>query len=163
MRRSWRYRDSRRRPLGMHDAILREVAAQLRDVATNVATPAATSQVGELNHGSGDSGGIGPANGSPWRRKCDARRCNRAAWRGTGSAPTRSRQTDAVDATSQDGGITAGSVASTVLKSGFGLAPLIGGLVGLFVAGGDGTPAPLVKYAMPRGDRFSGSAYQRHE
>ena len=31
--------------------------------------------------------------------------------------------------TSQDGGISVGSVASTVLKSGLGLAPLIGGLV----------------------------------
>jgi hypothetical protein len=51
--------------------------------------------------------------------------------------------------TSQDSGISVGAVASTVLKSGFGLAPLIGGLVNLFSSGGAETPAPLVKYALP--------------
>ncbi len=46
-------------------------------------------------------------------------------------------------------GDTLSSVASTVLKSGFGLAPLVGSLFNLF-GGGDATaPAPLVKYAMP--------------
>lgn len=45
---------------------------------------------------------------------------------------------------------TLSSVASTVLKSGFGLAPLVGGLFQLFGGGGDAsTPAPLVKYALP--------------
>jgi hypothetical protein len=42
-----------------------------------------------------------------------------------------------------------GSVASTVLKSGFGLAPLVGGLVSLFSGGDAEAPAPLVKYALP--------------
>ena len=52
-------------------------------------------------------------------------------------------------ATSNDGWTTVGSVASTVLKNGFGLAPLISGLVGLFSGGAAEAPAPLVKYAMP--------------
>jgi hypothetical protein len=36
-----------------------------------------------------------------------------------------------------------------VLKSGFGIAPVIGGLIGLFGGGGSDAPAPLVKYALP--------------
>jgi hypothetical protein len=36
-----------------------------------------------------------------------------------------------------------------VLKSGLGLAPVIGGLIGLFSGGGSDAPAPLVKYALP--------------
>ncbi len=52
-------------------------------------------------------------------------------------------------ATSGSGGVTAGSVASTVLTSGFGLVPLISGLIGLFSGGGAPAPPPLVKYALP--------------
>jgi hypothetical protein len=37
-----------------------------------------------------------------------------------------------------------------MLESGFGLAPLIGGLLGLFGGGGSPAPPPLAKYAMPR-------------
>jgi hypothetical protein len=47
------------------------------------------------------------------------------------------------------GGITASSVVETVLGSGLGLVPLIGGLIGLFSGGVSNAPAPLVKYAMP--------------
>ena len=58
---------------------------------------------------------------------------------------------------SNDGGSTLGSVASTVLKSGFGLAPLISGLVSLFSGGDTAAPAPLVKYAMPAAADFQGA------
>ena len=51
--------------------------------------------------------------------------------------------------TTTSSGSTLESVASTVLKSGFGLAPLITGLVGLFSGGDTTAPAPLVKYALP--------------
>jgi hypothetical protein len=54
---------------------------------------------------------------------------------------------------SSGGGSAAGSVAQTALKifsSGLGLMPLISGLTGLFGGGGSTTPAPLVRYAMPR-------------
>jgi hypothetical protein len=44
---------------------------------------------------------------------------------------------------------TGTSTAITLLKSGFGLLPLIGGLIGLFGGGQTAAPAPLVKYAMP--------------
>jgi hypothetical protein len=44
------------------------------------------------------------------------------------------------------GGTSAGML---ILESGFGLAPLIGGLLGLFGGGGSSAPAPLTKYAMP--------------
>ena len=55
----------------------------------------------------------------------------RTAERSVGSR--RRRKTQAATSTaSSDSGSTLGSVASTVLKSGFGLAPLISGLVGLF-------------------------------
>lgn len=47
------------------------------------------------------------------------------------------------------GGVTAFSVAKTVLESGLGLIPLIGGLIGLFSGGGSSAPPTLVKYAMP--------------
>jgi hypothetical protein len=64
--------------------------------------------------------------------------------------PPNTRTTGSTSGSSNNSGEgTLASVASTVLKSGFGLAPLITGLVSLF--GGDDTPAPapLVKYALP--------------
>ncbi|MGA2267697.1 MAG: hypothetical protein ABSH44_04420 [Bryobacteraceae bacterium] len=60
---------------------------------------------------------------------------------GSSSIPTAS-------ATSS-GGPTAESIVSTVLESGFGVVPLIAGLLGLFGGGGTPAPSPLVKYAMP--------------
>jgi len=57
--------------------------------------------------------------------------------------------TSAYPAQSSSGGDTLSSVASTVLKSGFGLAPLVSGLIGLFGGGDTTAPAPLVKYALP--------------
>ena len=53
---------------------------------------------------------------------------------------------------SSGGGSTADtvlSIASTVLKRGFGLMPVISGLLGLFGSGDSPAPPPLVKYAMP--------------
>src|SRR5438105_3986462 len=50
-----------------------------------------------------------------------------------------------------------GSIASTVLKTGFGMAPLVGELLGLFGGGGSPAPAPLVKYAMPAAIHFEGA------
>jgi hypothetical protein len=41
------------------------------------------------------------------------------------------------------------SAAMLMLESGFGLAPLIGGLMGLFGGGGSSAPPALTKYAMP--------------
>ncbi len=41
------------------------------------------------------------------------------------------------------------STTATILKSGFGLLPLIGALAGLFGGGHSEAPEPLVKYAMP--------------
>jgi len=48
----------------------------------------------------------------------------------------------------QSSGGNSDSTLTQVLKSGLGVAPLIGGLIGLF-SGGTDEPAPLVKYAMP--------------
>lgn len=51
---------------------------------------------------------------------------------------------------SQAGGGGGESTLGSIVKSVFGLAPLIGGLIGLFTGGGDpAAAAPLVKYAMP--------------
>jgi len=44
---------------------------------------------------------------------------------------------------------TVESVASTVLKSGFGVVPLVSELLGLFGGGGSPAPPQLTKYAMP--------------
>ena len=48
------------------------------------------------------------------------------------------------------------SVASRVLESGFGLVPLVSGLLGLF-GGGAPEPPPLIKYSMPQQLRFQGA------
>jgi hypothetical protein len=58
----------------------------------------------------------------------------------TGTTSRSSSTSSASDGTSE---------AMLILESGFGLAPLIGGLLGLFGGGGSTTPPPLVKYAMP--------------
>jgi hypothetical protein len=74
-----------------------------------------------------------------------------------GSSPTpvvAAKTQTAAQTTSNDNGSILGSVASTVLKSGFGLAPLISGLVGLFSGGDAAAPAPLVKYAPPAAINF---------
>lgn len=57
--------------------------------------------------------------------------------------PVATRERKASQSGSSDSALT------TVLKSGFGVAPLIGGLISLFGGGGDDSPAALVKYAMP--------------
>jgi hypothetical protein len=54
-------------------------------------------------------------------------------------------------------GSTIESIASTVLKSGFGMVPLIGSLLGLFGGGDSSSPPPLVKYAMPPSLSFEGA------
>ena len=136
--------------IGDANAILREVAAQLRDVTSNVATPAATSQTESLTTDRAfltaagrQTAALGDANAmlADVIAQLGGVRSSAATQVATNRAPA--------TAASQDNGITLGSVASTVLKSGLGLAPLIGGLVSLFSGGGDETPAPLVKYALP--------------
>jgi cell pole-organizing protein PopZ len=49
---------------------------------------------------------------------------------------------------------TVESIASTFLKSGFGMVPMVSELLGLFGGGGSPAPAPLVKYAMPAAINF---------
>jgi hypothetical protein len=63
-------------------------------------------------------------------------------------------------ATSNGSGSTLGSVASSVLESGFGLVPLISGLVSLFSGGDTAAPAPLLKYALPAGADFQAAESQ---
>jgi hypothetical protein len=57
-------------------------------------------------------------------------------------------------------GGTIESIASTVLKSGFGMVPLVGELLGLFGGGGSPPPPALVKYAMPAKLAFEGADTQ---
>ena len=75
-------------------------------------------------------------------------------------APVAATKTQSTTASSSDGGSTLGSVASSVLESGFGLAPLISGLVSLFSGGDTAAPAPLVKYAMPAAVDFQAAESQ---
>lgn len=73
-------------------------------------------------------------------------------------AATKTQTTTA--ATSSDSGSTLDSVAKTVIESGFGLAPLISGLVSLFSGGDTAAPAPLVKYALPAAVSFQAAESQ---
>jgi hypothetical protein len=54
-------------------------------------------------------------------------------------------------------GITAESVATTVLESGFGIVPLVAGIIGLF-EGGKPAPPVFTKYAMPDSIQFEGNS-----
>lgn len=70
-------------------------------------------------------------------------------------APANKTQTTTAAKSQDSSSSVIGTVASSILKSGFGVAPLIGGLVSLFGGGGDvEQPAPLVKYALPRSIDF---------
>ena len=57
---------------------------------------------------------------------------------------------------SKSGASEALSIVTTVMESGLGVIPLVTGLIGLF-SGGDSTPAPLTKYAMPDKIDFEGA------
>jgi hypothetical protein len=73
---------------------------------------------------------------------------------------TQSGQTLAAATGGGSGGVgsTIESIATTVLKSGFGMVPLVGELLGLFGGGGSAPPPPaLVKYAMPAKLNFEGA------
>jgi hypothetical protein len=59
----------------------------------------------------------------------------------------------ATAADGDDGGPSAGSIATTLLEGGFGIVPLITGLMGLFGGGSDAPPA-LQKYVMPSAISF---------
>ena len=66
-------------------------------------------------------------------------------------------------ATSQQnnsGESTAGSIVSTFFESGFGMAALVKGLVGLFTGGGSSTPPPLQRYEMPASILFDSAETQ---
>ena len=61
----------------------------------------------------------------------------------------------------ESGGNVVGSIASTILKGGFGVAPLVTGLIHLFGGGSSAdTPAPLVKYALPQRVQFEAAQSQ---
>jgi hypothetical protein len=57
---------------------------------------------------------------------------------------------------SKSGASEALSIVTTVMGSGLGMIPLVTGLIGLF-SGGDSTPTPLAKYAMPAKINFEGA------
>jgi hypothetical protein len=54
-----------------------------------------------------------------------------------------------VSSLSSTSGGAGASALSSVFKSGFGLSPLIGGIISLFGGGNSEQPAPLVKYQLP--------------
>jgi len=54
-------------------------------------------------------------------------------------------------------GSSAGSIAESVLGSVFGMVPLAKAIFSIFGGGGDDSPAPLVKYAMPASIDFEGA------
>jgi hypothetical protein len=76
-------------------------------------------------------------------------------------APVTATKTRSTTTASNDGGSTLGSVAASVLTSGFGLAPLISGLVSFFSGGDTAAPAPLVKYALPAAADFQAAESHR--
>ena len=149
--------------IGDASAILRDVVTELREVASSVANPAATSAA-QTTSVSQDSLSTDraflAASGQQTAAIGDANAMLADVIGQLGEvrngSPTQvaASKTPTTITTSQDSGITVGSVASTVLKSGFGLAPLIGGLVSLFSGGDAETPSPLVKYALPQAIDF---------
>jgi hypothetical protein len=68
---------------------------------------------------------------------------------GDTDAPAQTGATRASSKSSTSSSSAGTSAGMLILESGFGLAPLIGGLLGLFGGGGSSAPAPLTKYAMP--------------
>src|SRR5260370_35957563 len=81
--------------------------------------------------------------------------------RNSNPAPVAATKTQTTTtSTSNDSGSRWGSVAASGLTSGFGLAPLISGLVSLFSGGDTAAPAPLVKYAMPAAAEFQAAESQ---
>lgn len=60
----------------------------------------------------------------------------------------------ATESASGGAGSTVESVVKDVFEGGFGMVPLIGGLLGLF-GGGSSSPAPLLKYEMPSSISFT--------
>jgi hypothetical protein len=69
---------------------------------------------------------------------------------GNTDPPAQTGATRTAPSSSTSGSSTGTSAAMLLLESGFGLAPLIAGLVGLFGGGAPSAPPPLAKYAMPR-------------
>jgi hypothetical protein len=125
-----------------------EVAASLSETVTRLA---------ELQ---GSSAAQATVSGTPAAGTTGGSGISTAGTSGGASASTAGTSSDGNTSpagTSSGGGITAESIATTVLESGMGMVPLIVGLLGLF--GGGGTPAPpaLVKYAMPDPIYFEGA------
>jgi hypothetical protein len=73
-----------------------------------------------------------------------------------GGIPLVSTATQAASAGGSAGSVLE-SLASDVLKSGLGMLPLIGGLIGLFGGSDNPAPTPLVKYALPTALAFQGA------
>jgi len=141
--------------LGDANAMLADVIAQLREVPSSVPTAAPASNTPTTTT-SQDSGSTGDAT---------AMLADVIAQIGElrSSSPTplaASKTQTTAQTTSNDSGSTLGSVASTVLTSGFGLAPLISGLVSLFSGGDAAAPPPLVKYALPAAVDFQAAESQ---
>lgn len=117
---------------------LDEIAASLTDVA---------SQMGELlkssepQAASGGGGALAAAASGGGAAGSSGAAAGIVAAAASGAA---------VAASGDGGGSTVASIALTVLKSAFGLVPLVSGLLGLLGGGGSpAPPAPLVKYALP--------------
>ena len=156
--------------IGNSNAMLADVAAQLRDSPNGVplaalagTTPTTTTS---MDGGITDrafpavSGQQTAALGDATAMLADAI-AQIGELRSSIPTPTAASKTQSTtQTTSNDSGISLGSVASTVLTSGFGLAPLISGLVSLFSGGDAAAPPPLVKYAMPATADFQAAESQ---
>jgi len=105
------------------------------DSITALAAPGDLAALAEAATQTSGAGEVSAASPAPWSLE-------------SGPAP-HAPGTEPVSASKTGGGgVSAGSVAKTVLESGLGLIPLIGGLIGLF-EGDSNSPPPLTKYVMP--------------
>jgi hypothetical protein len=156
--------------IGDANAILADVIAQLRDVPGSVpaAAPASTTPATTTSKDSGStdrafpavSGQQTPALGDASAMLADVI-AQIGELRSSSPAPVAASKTQTTpQTTSNDSGISLGSVVSTVLTSGLGLAPLISGLVSLFSGGAAVAPPPLVKYALPTAIDFQAAESQ---
>jgi uncharacterized protein YggU (UPF0235/DUF167 family) len=156
--------------LGDANALLADVIAQLREVPSSVPTtaPASRTQTTTTSQDNGStdrallavSGQQTPAIGDATAMLADVI-AQIGELRSSSPTPLAASKTQTTAQTkSNDSGSTLGSVASTVLTSGFGLAPLISGLVSLFSGGDAAAPPPLVKYALPAAVDFQAAESQ---
>jgi hypothetical protein len=117
------------------------------------------SEVTQLSGGGGQGSSATaagtPGDSAPTGSEPDVINVSAEAGSRLNTAPTTESINSNPSSGSSGGGISALSIASSVLGSGLGIIPLVGGLISLF-SGGTSQPPPLERYVMPDQLYFTG-------